>query len=59
MTSTSKNTAAIELVFPKRRGRPTGVKNGQGVKKKTVKKPRVRINTEAIVANGELKKVQS
>jgi hypothetical protein len=63
MTLTSENIAAIETaptpnVLPiKRRGRPTGVKNGEGVthKKKLVKKPRVRINTDAIVANSEVK----
>jgi hypothetical protein len=38
-------------------GRPIGVKNGQGVKKKPVKKPKVRINTEAILANSEVKKL--
>jgi hypothetical protein len=38
-------------------GRPVGVKNGQGVKKKPVKKPKVRINTEAILANSEVKKL--
>jgi len=63
MTLTSENIAAIETaptpnVLPiKRRGRPTGVKNGEGVKKKPVKKPRVRINTDAIVANSEVKKL--
>ena len=40
-------------------GRPIGVKNGQGGKKKPVKKPKVRINTEAIVANGEIKKLKA
>ena len=38
-------------------GRPIGVKNGQGGKKKPVKKPKVRINTEAILANSEVKKL--
>jgi hypothetical protein len=38
------------------RGRPAGVKNGQGVrKKKPVKK--VAINMEAILANSEIKKL--
>ena len=38
------------------RGRPAGVKNGQGVrKKKPVKK--VAINIEAILANSEVKKL--
>ena len=67
MTLTSENIAAIETaptpnVLPiKRRGRPVGVKNGDGVahKKKVVKKPRVRINTDAIVANGEVKKLKA
>ena len=47
--------------FKRGRGRPTGVKNGQGVthKKKPVKKPSLRINTEAIVANGEIKKLKA
>jgi len=36
-------------------GRPLGVKNGQGGKKKPVKK--VVINTEAILANSEVKKL--
>ena len=40
-------------------GRPIGVKNGQGVKKKSVKKPKVRINTEAILANSEIKKLKA
>jgi hypothetical protein len=40
-------------------GRPIGVKNGQGVKKKPVKKPKVRINTEAILANSEVKKLKA
>jgi hypothetical protein len=67
MTSLSENIAAIEtaptestVVTPfKRRGRPLGVKNGHGVarKKKPVKNPRVRINVDAIVANGEVKKL--
>ncbi|NBV72256.1 MAG: hypothetical protein EBR60_09510, partial [Burkholderiaceae bacterium] len=46
------------------RGRPTGVKNGDGVahkkpavKKRPVKKPR--INIDAIVANGEVKKLKA
>jgi hypothetical protein len=43
----------------KRRGRPTGVKNGSAVKKKTAKKPTVRINIDAIVANSEVKKLTS
>jgi hypothetical protein len=66
MTLTSENITAIEAASPnvlpiKRRGRPTGVKNGDGVahKKKTVKKPRVRINTDAIVANGEVKNLKA
>jgi hypothetical protein len=38
------------------RGRPAGVKNGQGVrKKKAVKK--VAINMEAVLANSEVKKL--
>ena len=69
MTSLSENIAAIEtaptestVVTPfKRRGRPLGVKNGHGVarKKKPVKNPRVRINVDAIVANGEVKKLKA
>lgn len=61
MTLTSETIAVIESAptapTVKRRGRPAGVKNGEGVKKKPVKKPRVRINTDAIVANGEVKKL--
>jgi len=59
MTSLS-DTPTVETpnVLPiKRRGRPTGVKNGSGVKKKTAKKPTVRINIDAIVANSEVKKL--
>jgi len=36
-------------------GRPIGVKNGQGKKKKPVKK--VVINMEAVLANGEVKRL--
>jgi hypothetical protein len=36
-------------------GRPLGVKNGQGRKKKPVKK--VVINMEAVLANGEVKRL--
>jgi hypothetical protein len=62
MTLTSENIqeiAPVEItqqVFKRGRGRPTGVKNGNGAKKKPVKKPRVVINTDAIVANAALKK---
>jgi hypothetical protein len=35
-------------------GRPLGVKNGQGVKKK---RPKVVINMEAVLANSEIKKL--
>ena len=67
MTSLSDSPAVettaqdvMPIVLPiKRRGRPTGVKNGSGVKKKPVKKPRVRINVDAIVANSELKKAKN
>lgn len=65
MTLTSENIAQIEHApadtVKRGRGRPVGVKNGEGVarKKKLVKKPRVRINTEAIVANGEVKKLKA
>lgn len=69
MTLTSENIQEISPVeitpqiptFKRGRGRPTGVKNGQGVtaKKKPVKKPRVRINVDAIVANGEVKKLKA
>ena len=67
MTSLS-DTPAVQITeegtsvvpFKRGRGRPTGVKNGEGVahkktavKKKPVKKPR--INVDAIVANSELK----
>ena len=68
MTSLS-DTPAVETTtdtvvsFKRGRGRPTGVKNGDGVahkkpavKKKPVKKPR--INVDAIVANSELKKAK-
>jgi hypothetical protein len=66
MTSLS-DTPAVEITgetvvpFKRGRGRPTGVKNGEGVttKKKPVKKPRVRINVDAIVANGEVKKLKA
>jgi hypothetical protein len=55
-TPTVETPNAIPLVLSiKRRGRPTGVKNG--VKKKTAKKPTVRINIDAIVANSEVKKL--
>jgi hypothetical protein len=71
MTSHSEHTVLPTTDVPtapnvlpiKRRGRPTGVKNGDGVthkkpavKKKPVKKPR--INVDAIVANSELKKAK-
>ena len=70
MTLTSENIAAIETApttpTVKRRGRPTGVKNGDGVahkkvavKKKPVKKPRVLINVDAIVANSEVKNLKA
>ena len=65
MTLTSENMIApVEITpqvptFKRGRGRPTGVKNGDGVKKKPVKKPRVRINVDAIVANGEVKKLKA
>lgn len=65
MTLTSENIAQIEhasaSTVKRGRGRPVGVKNGEGVarKKKLVKKPRVRINTEAIVANSEVKKLKA
>lgn len=36
------------------RGRPAGVKNGQGVRKK---KPVKKVNIEAILANSEVKKL--
>lgn len=69
MTLTSENIAQIEhapaSTVKRGRGRPTGVKNGDGVahkkvavKKKPVKKPRVLINVDAIVANSELKKAK-
>lgn len=65
MTLTSENIQEIApveitpqvLTFKRGRGRPVGVKNGDGVKKKPVKKHRVRINTDAIVANSEVKKL--
>jgi hypothetical protein len=49
----------------KRRGRPVGVKNGDGVvnkkkpAKRTVKNPRLKINVDAIVANGEIKNLKA
>jgi hypothetical protein len=46
---------ASVVPFKRGRGRPTGVKNGTGIKKKPVKK--VVINTEAILANSEVKKL--
>jgi hypothetical protein len=58
----SVETASV-VSFKRGRGRPTGVKNGDGVahkkpaaKKKPVKNPR--INVDAIVANSELKKAK-
>ena len=67
MTLTSENIqeiAPVEITpqvptFKRGRGRPVGVKNGDGAKKKPVKKPRVRINVDAIVANGEVKKLKA
>jgi hypothetical protein len=74
MTLTSENIAAIETAptvttAPKRRGRPTGVKNGEGVRKKPVSKRKVSVtkirekavqaNVEAIVANANLKNAKN
>ena len=69
MTLTSETIAAIETPFvetvKRSRGRPVGVKNGEGVahKKKPVKKivknPRIKINVDAIVANSEVKKLKA
>jgi len=73
MTLTSENIAAIETApttpTVKRRGRPTGVKNGEGVKKKPVSKRKVSVtkirekavqaNFEAIVANANLKNAKN
>jgi hypothetical protein len=54
MTLTSETT--VETETPKRGpGRPLGVKNGQGAKKKPKRKPKVVINTEAIIANSAYK----
>jgi hypothetical protein len=68
MTLTSENIQEIApveitpqvLTFKRGRGRPIGVKNGEGVtaKKKPVKKHRVRINVDAIVANSALKEAK-
>ena len=69
MTSLS-DTPAVDSVetasvvsFKRGRGRPTGVKNGDGVahKKKPVKKPRINLNLklDAIEANGEVKKLKA
>ena len=60
MTLTSETTVetTIETETTKRGpGRPPGVKNGQGVtsKKKLKRKPKVVINTEAIIANSAYK----
>jgi hypothetical protein len=46
--------------FKRGRGRPTGVKNGDGVKKKKpVTRKKVVINMEAVLANSEVKKLKA
>ena len=51
MTSTSENVVPIK----KKAGRPLGSKN----KPKVVRRPRVQINVEAILANSDLKKAKA
>jgi len=65
MTSLS-DTPAVQITgeptsvvsFKRGRGRPTGVKNGDGVKKKKPVK-KVVINMEAVLANSEVKKLKA
>jgi hypothetical protein len=48
------------LPIKRGRGRPTGVKNGDGVKKKKpVTRKKVVINMEAVLANSEVKKLKA
>ena len=53
LPTTGVPAAPNVLPIKRGRGRPTGVKNGQGRKKK----PRVVINMEAVLANREVKKL--
>lgn len=75
MTLTSENIqeiAPVEITpqaFKRGRGRPAGVKNGEGVRKKPVSKRKVSVtkirekavqaNVEAIVANANLKNAKN